>query len=670
LATTPTLSSPGIGSGLDVNGIVDKLMAVEQRPLTVLAQRQATDQAKISAFGNLNSALSALQAKLAALATPSGFQTLGASIADVNVLSASIGGKAVAGAYDIEVTSLAQAQKLVSAGYAGTADAVGSGTLTFEFGTTAAGVFTPGASGAKTVTIAPGQDTLAGIRDAVNAAAVGVTATIVNDGSALGNRLVFTSNATGAANSLRVGVTDADATNGDAAGLSALAYDPAGPAGAGRNRDEKVIAKDAALTIDGIPVTKPSNVITDAIDGVTLTLKATNAGTPTRLSVSSSTANVAGSISAFAKAYNDLDTTFDNLTKYDATQKQASVLTGDATVRTIQFQLRSVLGSAFGTGTYRTLSQVGVSFQTDGTLAVDSTKLQAALDKDPAGVTQLFAAVASASDARVTTPTFGAATQPGTYAVNVTQLATQGRLAGAGAAGLTITAGVNDRLDVVVDGVSASVTLAAGTYADAAALSREVQARINGASALTGAGSAVAVSESAGVISIASARYGSASTVAVNGNGASSLLGGAPVATAGVDVAGTIGGVAATGAGQVLRGQSGSATEGLSITIAGGATGARGSVSLSRGLASRLGDLLSGVLGSSGVVASQTKSLQKDIEAANKQADVVNQRLTLIEANYRAKFNALDSMLSSLSAQSNALTQALAALPRIDNGGN
>ena len=171
------------------------------------------------------------------------------------------------------VNSLAQAHKIASTGFASTNDAVGSGTLTFSFGSFDGATFTANADApAKSVTILPGQNTLSGIRDAVNAAGIGVTATIVNDGSPSGNRLVFSSTATGAAMSLKVGVADDDATHTDTAGLSRLAYDPAAAVGAGRNMEQKVAAQNASLTIDGIAISKASNTVTDAIEGVTLHL--------------------------------------------------------------------------------------------------------------------------------------------------------------------------------------------------------------------------------------------------------------------------------------------------------------------------------------------------------------------------------------------------------------
>jgi flagellar hook-associated protein 2 len=395
--STPALSSHGVGSGLDVAGLVAKLMAVERQPLTALERREAAYQSTISAFGTIKGALSALQTAIKTLADRATFKTLSATSGDTSVFSASAGDGAVAGAYSIEVTQLAQAQKLVSNGFASTSDSVGTGTLTFDFGSVVGSAFTSNGAGARTVAIASGQQTLAGIRDAVNAAGIGVTATIVNDGSATGNRLVFTSSNSGAANSMRISVADDDGNNVDASGLSALAFDPAASVGSGRNMVEKIGAKDAALIVDGIAITRPTNTVNDAIQGVTLNLVKTNIGVPTTLTVAADSTAAMQAVKNFVAAYNNLHTTLGNLTKYDATSKTGSVLTGDGTVRLIQNQLRAVIGNAVSglSSDLDALSQVGVSFQSDGSLALDNGKLTAAVNANRSGVGDLLTSIGS-----------------------------------------------------------------------------------------------------------------------------------------------------------------------------------------------------------------------------------------------------------------------------------
>ena len=381
---------------------------------------------------------------------------------------------------------------------------------------------------------------------------------------------------------MQVSVVDGDGNATDAAGLSQLAYDPAAAVGSGRNLAETQFAQDAAVTIDGLAIHRASNSFADAIPGVSLTLKSLTA-TPTTLAVSADTSGVATSVASFVAAYNAVQSTLTSLTKYDATTKTASVLTGDSTVRLIQNQLRTLAGGSLGNGgRYDTLSQIGVSFQSDGTLKLDTAKLQTALATDSDAVTQLFAAAGNATDSLVSVTATSAKTQAGSYALDITQLATRGTLAGSSAAALTITAGVNDTLTATVDGILATITLAPATYTSAAALAAAVQAKLNAAAEFTANAVGVTIDGSGGTLAVTSNRYGSASTIAFAGNAADSLFGSAPAALAGVDVAGTIGGFAAAGSGQKLTGGAGTPVDGFALTIAGGALAARAATPTTR----------------------------------------------------------------------------------------
>ena len=663
-STTGSLATPGVGSGLDITSIVNKLMTVESRPLTALSAKEASFQAKISAYGSLKGGLAALQSALTGLIDARNMKTVKASIVDSTLATVSAQSTAIPGSYSMKVSQLAQAHKVSSTGFTSTTSTVGSGSLTFTFGTYAAGTFTANAeAAAKSVTIGTGQNTLAGIRDAVNAAGIGVTATIVNDGSASGNRLVFTSSATGAANSLKVTVADSDTTNGDAMGLSQLAYDPAGTVGNGKNLAETVVAQNALLVIDGISVTKASNVIADAIQGVSINLTKADPAVTTTLTVSSDTSGIAKSVQDFVKAYNDLTASIATATKYDTVNKKAAILTGDSAPRIIQSQLRAIVtGSLTGSGlTLTTLSQVGVSFKVDGTLSLDTAKLNAAITGDPSGVGRLFAAVGSVSDSQASVSVTGSKTVPGSYALDVSRLATQAMAVGSTTTSLAVGAGVNDTLTVTIDGTEATVTLAAGTYATAAALAAEVQSKVNGASALATAGARALVTESGGVLTLTSAQYGSSSAIALSGNAVAGLFGTATI-TSGVDVEGTIGGFAATGSGQTLTGRIGSAIEGLKVVVSGGATGSRGDVVYTQGFGSKLSQALTNLLGSDGVVSTSTATANRQIKDLTGRREVLQIRLQQVQANYLRQFQALDRMISSMNATSSYLTQQLDAL--------
>ena len=658
------ISSPGIGSGLDVNGIVSQLMAAERQPLNALnAQEQAFNQ-KLSAFGQVRSALATFQTALKDLSNGSKFQALTATSSDTKVLSASASGKATPASYQIGVTQLAQQHKIASAGYATTDAVIGSGTLTIQFGTYDSGsnTFTANADKAtKSISIAPANNTLAGIRDAINAANAGVTATVVNDGSAAGHRLVLTSSDSGAANSLKISVTDDDGTALNASGLSALAYDPTAAVGSGKNLEQKAAALDALLDIDGIAVKQPTNTVKDAIDGVTLNLAQTNVGQKLTLVVGRDSKAVTEAVQAFVKSYNDASGTLKNLTAYKGPGAQNGILLGDATARGIQVELRDLLNTSINSGgALTTLSQIGVSFGSDGTLSLDNTKLTAAINTNFDGIAALFAKAAKATDSLVSYSSSTTKTQPGTYAINVTQLATRGASVGSVAASLTVQAGTNDQLDLTVDGKVVSVTLAAATYANASALAAEIQSKVNGANGTSGS---VLVSQSGGVLTVTSARYGSSSQAAVTGGNGMASLFGTPATSGGVDVAGTVNGATATGSGQSLTGATGNASEGLTLRINGGALGARGNVTYSTGYAYQMGEYLDGVLRDDGSLKTRTAGIDSSIKTLDKRQEQLEARLAQIEKRYRAQFSALDTMLSSMNSTSAFLTQQLASLP-------
>lgn len=661
------ISSPGIGSGLDINSIVSQLMAAERQPLNALVQREQKYQAQLSAFGKVKSALATFQSAVGGLSGDK-FRALSATPSDSSVFTASAGAAAAPGRHSVEVTQLAQSHKLATAGFASATSSIGNGTLTIQFGSYDSGTnsFTQNADKASaSITIDASNDSLAGIRDAINAANAGVRASIINDGSAAGYRLVLTSTDSGAANSLRITVNDGDGNNVDSSGLSQLAFDPEAAAGSGKNLTQAAAARNALLTLDGIAISKSSNTVTDAIPGVTLNLARTNAGQPASLDIGRDATAVSEAVQSFVKAYNDANQTLKELTAYNSSTKQGAILQGDATMRMLQSQLRSVLNTAIGSsGAFTTLSQIGVGFQKDGTLALDTAKLQTAITGHFDDIASLFAATARSTDSLVAYSASSSRTQAGTYAVSITQLATRGDTLGSQAANLTITAGINDQIDIEVDGVAASLTLSAGTYASASALAAEVQSRINGASALANAGAGVTVTQSGGILRITSNRYGASSSVNITGgSGAADLLGAGPTSTAGVNVAGSINGVAATGNGQVLAGAAGDASEGLALNIIGGGTGARGSINFTRGYASQFDLYLDAVLGTGSSLAARTDGINSSIKSLDRRQEQMEARLEQIERRYRAQFAALDAMLGSMNSTSTFLSQQLANLP-------
>lgn len=435
------ISSAGIGSGLDVESIVTSLMNVEKKPLNAVTTQKTDYQSQISAYGTLKSALSTFQTAVSALSTASKFNAQTVTSGDPSMFTATASGNATVGSYAVKVNQLAQSQKLALGGFANTTDVVGTGSMTISFGSynSVGNTFTSNA--AKTDIVIPittSNNTLAGVRDAINATNSSVNATIVNDGTT--NRLVITSKDTGEVNTLKITVADDDGNNLTAAGLSQLAYDPTATAGNGKNLTELQVAKNALLDIDGIAVVKASNTVTDAIDGVTLNLLKVSGGTAVSLGVASDPDKVTASVTAFVEAYNKLETTLRNLTKYDETGKANGALLGDATARSVITQIKSVMTKAVtSSGSLTSLNQIGVTFQRDGQLALDSTKLKTALNTSFSDIAKLFTTSATATDSQVIYSGSTGKTQAGTYAVNVTQLGTGGSVAQGTINGVTAT---------------------------------------------------------------------------------------------------------------------------------------------------------------------------------------------------------------------------------------
>lgn len=378
-------------TALDVPTLVSQLMAVERRPIDKLNAKISSYETKISSYGTLSSLVSTFQT--AATGMTSGLQKLAATPSDANVLSATTSSTAVPGTYAVNVSQLAQSQNLIATGQTSSTAAIGSGTattVTFDLGAISGGTltngvysgatFTSNGSATVSITINSSNNTLVGIRDAINAAALGVTATIVNDGSGTPYRLALTSTSSGVSNSIKI-----TTSGGDAAISSLLGYDPAGT----QNLTQTLAAQNANLTVNGIAITSKSNTISGAIQGVTLTLKKTTA-TPASLTVARDTTAINTAASGFVDAYNALSSQIKSRSAYGTGTTGAGSLAGDGTLRLMQEQLRGIFNTPASGGTLTSLGQVGISFQKDGSLLLDSSKLNSAISANFSDVSNLF----------------------------------------------------------------------------------------------------------------------------------------------------------------------------------------------------------------------------------------------------------------------------------------
>ena len=664
------VSSVSTGGVLDVNGLVSQLMAVESRPFVAMQDKEKALTTQISAYGTLSGVVSAFQTTVTALADSSKYKVANASSSDDKVLTATAGKDTVKGSYSVNVTQLSQAQTITAAGQASTTALIGAGgstVLTFDFGSINGGTLTNGqyagasfdvdpARVARTVTIDGSNNSLQGIRDAINKAGIGVTASIISDGSDKPNRLVLTSDKSGETSSMRISVA------GDQALSDLLSYSPDGT----QNMTQSNAAQSAKLTVNGVAVTSQTNNVENAVPGVTMSIA--KVGTST-VGVTMDTSGIKTALTNFVKAYNELNASIKTLTAVTPDLKQGATrsggpLVGDSTAINLQTSLRKLFGSSVPglDSSVTSLSQLGVAFQKDGTLKLDTGKLQTAIDKNSDDVVKLLATSGSTTDSLVTFVSSTSNSTVGTKGISISKLATQGTLVGSAPAGLTITAGVNDSLSLSINGVSTKATLVPGNYT-ADSLASHVQALINGSSGITDATAGVKVTQQNGVFTVTSNKYGSASKLEITGNGADELFG-TPTMTAGVDVAGTIGGAVAVGSGQTLTGSAGSGSAGIAVTINGGALGDRGSVNISKGVSALFASITDSYLGTTGLIQNKNDGLNKTIADITKQRDALNTRLTLTEARLRKQYSTLDVTLSTMNSTSNYLTQQLAALSK------
>ncbi len=369
----PVFQSPGIASGLDVNTLVTKLVDAERAPAKARLDRADNKiRSQVSALGQLKGSWSALQTTLDKLKTVAAFQIHKADSSDTDAFTATATESAAPGSYGVEILATAAAHKLTSNLMAGgSATVVGTGNLTVAVG-----------GNAFTMTIDATNNTLAGIRDAINAAPdnKGVRAAIINTSG--GAVLTLTAANTGAANTLRVTQAGGDG------GLAALVYDP----GVLTNLTQSVAARDASIKVEGFAATSATNTFANIIDGVTINVAMAAPGTVTTLTVSNDTSATVDNVKKFVQDFNAAIVVMSQLRRYNPTTKEAGPLLGDAMLRGVETTVRGMIADSVvgATAPYDSLSSVGITTQADGTLQLDETKLNTALGTNFDAIGKLF----------------------------------------------------------------------------------------------------------------------------------------------------------------------------------------------------------------------------------------------------------------------------------------
>ncbi|MDE2250654.1 MAG: flagellar filament capping protein FliD [Gammaproteobacteria bacterium] len=359
------------GSVINVASLVSQLVAATRAPQDArIANQTAAVTSEISAVGTLKGALSTFQASLASLSTPGAFAAVAASSSNPGVFQASAASGSQPGSYSVTVTALASAQQLLSGAFAGGSSAtVGTGTLQLQLG-----------GSSFTLAVDASNNTVSGLAAAINSASgnPGINATVIQGTD--GAHLLLSSSLAGAANTIAITETDAGT------GLAALTYG----SGNTTHYTQNAAAQDASFSIAGVAYTSASNTVSGAISGVSLTLTGTSTGGGATLSISNDTHTVSANIQGFVAAYNTLQGSIASLGSYDASSHSAGPMLGDPLLTGVQTQLRHVLQSLVGSSAYNSLASLGITTQKDGTLAVDSSRLQAALSGNFGAVSQLF----------------------------------------------------------------------------------------------------------------------------------------------------------------------------------------------------------------------------------------------------------------------------------------
>lgn len=416
----PGISSPGIGSGLDIKTIVDALVKAEITPTKNRLDRQeASLTTKLSAFGQVKSALSNLQTTMLKLSDFNQFNTLKTTVSDNTALSVNLADNSASpGTYKIQVQQLATQQCLASTAFSNPATAVGSGTLTINFGTYSDNntvfIANPDQQ-ALTLIINPGQNSLTAIKEAINSSNSKVQAGIVQDSS--GARLTLVSTDTGQASAMQILVVDSDGNNGDNSGLSALAYDPTT---AVQSLTQTVAAADSQVSINGLLLTQKSNQLQKAVEGLNINLLKAQSGVNINVSISNSSDQITALVNEFIKQYNDTMTTLNSLTSYNPDTKKGSPLQSDADVRSLKFNLSNLLSKTIDTHTnmpIQSLADLGITSDNQGLLAMDSKKFNTILEANPNAIGSFFAKSATTTDPEIRVKSIGMNAPPGLYSI-------------------------------------------------------------------------------------------------------------------------------------------------------------------------------------------------------------------------------------------------------------
>lgn len=662
------ISALGSGSGIDTNALTNQLVEINKAAQSQrLTSRKTLLETQISDFGLLRSSLAKLETSASALGNKDTFNAKSVSIPDTSLLAITkLDAKAAAGDYRLKVEQVAQAQSMSSGTYASPSDPVGKGTLTIRLGDWNAGLTAFAVDNTKTgatITIDDNNNSLTGLRDAINKAEIGVTASIVSDSGSF--KLLLTSKS-GAKNEIEITAAE----DGGSAGLNAFNFNATT-----RNLTQQQSGLDAQVRVNGLLVNRESNRITDVVEGLEFDLFSSSATETINLVITEDKTIAETAIRDFVTAYNTFLTESSELTGFNAETKEFGSLRKDPLAKTLLQNLRSAISATVPgiSGDFSTLSNLGIRTELDGSLKIiedeGNTGFRAAMDNNFDMVRDLFVPKTSSTTTNIEVTKFSAKSTAGTYAVAITQQPSKGSLTTAALVSTfpLDTTGKDYSFEFKLDGVSsASISLPDGkVYATGAEMASDFQSLINLDPAIKAVKATVSVSYDTvnNKLVFVSDTYGSSSKVQFTAVGADMAdLGISAVAgTTGTDVGGTVGGVAGFGFGNVLLPALGSPAEGLSMLIEPGTT--TGSITFSRGFAGGLTNLINDYLKTSGLIKNREGTINKDIAKVDKDVEALDRRSEAYRARLQAQFSAMESIVRSLNSTGDFLDGILDRLP-------
>lgn len=729
------VSISGLSSGLDWKTLLQQLMQLERQPIFNLQKKQQTYQNKLTVVQNISSQISSFKSNVESLNDNDVLLARNATVNDTSILTATAKSSANEGTHQIKILQLATSHKMANQGWADrNTSSIGTGTFAFKVGS----------GSTHTITIDTTNNTLDGLKDAINQENAGVTATILNDGTATNPyRLVITSDETGTENEITIVTNDTDldfanniiedatansgntyagtpTSSGTYTGTDNKTYlieiTTAGDVGTAQfkvsedggvtwgaddtygtstsataiwdeiNSSDQGVeiafssgtfaagdrfyidvfnpelqeAQDASLMIDNVYMTKSSNTVTDAIEGVTLNLQAADSTKTVDLTITNDIDSVSASIKEFVTQYNTVMQNIQDQFTYNADLKKAGLLMGDNTLLNMQSKLRSIISSQNNllTGDYKTLSQIGIKSDRTGLLVVDDSKLTDALTNDFEGISELFLATGSTTSDKISYFDHTDETTSGTYSVQIDTVPEKAEVQGDQAIdGVGISQ--DEQLTFTYNSTNYTVDLLEDDTINT------IVTKIN--NALSDDNLPIAASNSSGILVLTHNSYGSEYSFSVISDRPSSSTSTGIGSTeaksdTGVDVAGEINGHSAVGSGNYLTGAEGEDEEGLQLSVKATSTGSYGTVIFSRGIAEEMEGYLGDLTNSTeGILTYKKDSFDTIIEDMDEQIETLERRMTIIEQTMTYKFLAMEQLMASLQAQSGFLGSQLSS---------